>query len=62
MTTITEESKIVVQTKDGPVCGFLENTDEGTCYKFLGIPYAQPPIGRLRFLVSVCCIYNLFKC
>ncbi|KAJ0178763.1 hypothetical protein K1T71_005538 [Dendrolimus kikuchii] len=53
MTMILEESKVIIETKDGPVCGFVEDTEEGTYYKFLGIPYAQPPVGRLRFLPPV---------
>ena len=52
MPAIQEDAKLIVETKDGPVCGYSEKTDEGTCYKFKSIPYAKPPIGKLRFLVS----------
>ncbi len=35
----------VVQTKDGPVRGFVVNNT----VQFLGIPYASPPVNNLRF-------------
>jgi para-nitrobenzyl esterase len=35
----------VVQTKEGPVQGFFTNG----VTKFLGIPYAEPPVGDLRW-------------
>ncbi|CAJ0582725.1 unnamed protein product, partial [Mesorhabditis spiculigera] len=42
-----------VITRQGPVQGSKEYTKDGTMiYQFLGIPFAQPPIGRLRFEVS----------
>uniref|UniRef100_UPI00234BB406 carboxylesterase/lipase family protein n=3 Tax=Providencia TaxID=586 RepID=UPI00234BB406 len=41
---------IVVQLKDGAINGTTTKTKEGRLFhKFLGIPYAQPPIGKLRF-------------
>nr|QLI62118.1 carboxylesterase 6 [Streltzoviella insularis] len=49
MATIPEKSKFVVETKDGPVCGYIDKVDEEIYYKFKGIPYAQPPLGYLRF-------------
>src|SRR5579862_2522613 len=36
----------IVDTKEGPVQGFLAN--DGVV-QFLGIPYAAPPIGNLRW-------------
>nr|ATJ44555.1 acetate esterase 11 [Helicoverpa assulta] len=50
MDSIPEDSKCIVLTKDGPVCGLIDKSDEGTYYKFRSIPYAKPPLGRLRFL------------
>ena len=43
----TTERKLspVVETKEGPVQGFISN---GVA-KFLGIPYAEPPVGNLRW-------------
>lgn len=60
MESISEELKCVVKTKDGPICGLIDKTDEGTYYKFGSIPYAKPPVGRLRFLVSLFTKTNLF--
>ncbi len=39
-------SKLRVETKEGPVKGFLNN---GVA-EFLGIPYAEPPVGNLRWM------------
>jgi para-nitrobenzyl esterase len=36
----------LVRTKDGPVQGFINNG----IYEFLGIPYATPPVGSLRWM------------
>ncbi len=38
-------SNLKVETKEGPVKGFLQN---GVA-EFLGIPYAEPPVGNLRW-------------
>ncbi|XP_048007305.1 esterase FE4-like [Leguminivora glycinivorella] len=50
----TEDTKAgqscVVLTKEGPIRGYIDKNDEGTCYNFKGIPYAKPPIGTLRFM------------
>lgn len=53
MTTIPEKCKVIIETEDGPVRGFINKTEDGTYYKFGGIPYAQPPVGSLRFLPPV---------
>lgn len=50
MTSISEELKCVVKTKDGPICGFIEKNEDRKYYKFKAIPYAKPPVGSLRFL------------
>ncbi|KOB75849.1 Odorant degrading enzyme CXE9 [Operophtera brumata] len=50
MIKVPDEENCVVQTKDGPVFGFIEKIDDGVYYKFKGIPYAKPPVGSLRFL------------
>jgi para-nitrobenzyl esterase len=36
----------VVQTAEGPVRGFLKDG----VYEFLGVPYARPPVGPLRWM------------
>jgi len=43
----TAEKKLspVVETKEGPVQGFISNS----VTTFLGIPYAEPPVGNLRW-------------
>lgn len=40
----------VVHTKSGPVIGKIEALPHGKLvYEYLGIPYAEPPVGELRF-------------
>ena len=40
----------VVQTESGAVVGAVENLPYGkTAYQYLGIPYAEHPVGDLRF-------------
>lgn len=41
--------QIIIQTNYGPVLGTQHYVDNKKVYEFLGIPYAQPPIGNLRF-------------
>ncbi|XP_077180760.1 acetylcholinesterase-like [Paroedura picta] len=44
----SEEDSVVV-TRSGPVQGKRLTTSSGTVMAFLGIPYAEPPVGSLRF-------------
>ncbi|XP_060833735.1 venom carboxylesterase-6-like [Rhopalosiphum padi] len=40
----------VVEIESGPISGILSKTWKGrTIYSFQGIPYATPPVGKLRF-------------
>jgi para-nitrobenzyl esterase len=39
-------NRYLVQTKEGPVQGFAKNG----ITEFLGIPYAAPPVGKLRWM------------
>ncbi|XP_077525432.1 acetylcholinesterase-1-like [Amblyomma americanum] len=48
-TLISTASPHVVETIYGPVRGVPISVREKTVFGFLGIPYAQPPIGELRF-------------
>ncbi len=41
-----DEDGPIVSTSNGPVRGFVSNG----VYEFLGIPYAAPPVGRLRWM------------
>ncbi|XP_023440534.1 cholinesterase isoform X3 [Dasypus novemcinctus] len=43
------EEDIIITTKNGKVRGMNLPVLGGTVAAFLGIPYAQPPVGRLRF-------------
>lgn len=43
---------IVVKTKSGPVNGYkIASSFDYEYINFLGIPYAKPPVGELRFKV-----------
>lgn len=44
---------VLVQTASGPIRGKSASTifDNKLYYAFKGIPYAEPPIGNLRFKV-----------
>ena len=42
----------IVNTKYGPVQGAIRTTETGKGYfSFQGIPYAKPPVDKLRFRV-----------
>ena len=44
------KSAPIVQTESGQVVGKIETLPMGrSVYAYLGIPYAEPPIGELRF-------------
>lgn len=42
----------VVHTKSGPVRGKTFNFHEKKIDGYMGIPYAEPPVGKLRFQVG----------
>ena len=44
-----EETKIL-WTRLGAMRGLAVTEKEATHYEFLGVPYAEPPVGKLRFL------------
>jgi len=51
----------VVETESGPVSGKLSKTWKGrTIYSFQGIPYATPPVGKLRFQVRLANVQYLY--
>jgi len=41
--------RLTVATADGQVQGMVSSTASGAMDEFLGIPYAAPPVGRLRW-------------
>ncbi|XP_066469164.1 cholinesterase-like [Tiliqua scincoides] len=43
------EDDLVVVTSSGPIKGKQLPTSSGTVTAYLGIPYAEPPLGKLRF-------------
>lgn len=43
------EHELIVTTKSGKVQGKLLPTPDGEVRAFLGIPFAKPPVGNLRF-------------
>jgi carboxylesterase type B len=45
---VAAASDVLVQTTSGPVYGFYNETAPEV-RQFLGIPYAEPPVGDLRF-------------
>lgn len=51
-TTQKTGSSPKVNTNSGKVEGFRIQTKKGPIDVFLGIPYAEPPLGKLRFQVS----------
>lgn len=61
-------TSVTVNTNRGPVVGFHydQGNDTTKLYygqadMFIGIPYVQPPIGQLRYAVSVDNIHFLIK-
>lgn len=42
-------TEVVIQTKVGKIQGLVVNASGVVTTRFLGIPYARPPIGELRF-------------
>ena len=44
----------VVQTESGAVVGKIETLPHGkSVHEYLGIPYAEPPVGELRFAAPI---------
>ncbi|XP_062586567.1 carboxylesterase 1C-like [Saccostrea cucullata] len=43
------KNAVEVKTPSGWVRGYEENLEDGQVYRFIKIPFAQPPLGKLRF-------------
>lgn len=55
---IFQKLNMILQVEEGKLKGISKKSLTGKCYHaFLGIPYAKPPVGKLRFRVSS--IYNI---
>ncbi|KAK9502366.1 hypothetical protein O3M35_011155 [Rhynocoris fuscipes] len=53
MLLFTRCGDFVTNTTEGPVSGYQMKSRSGRSFiAFSGIPYAAPPIGKLRFQVS----------
>lgn len=54
-------ANIQVKTNSGIVAGIEVESilKDEKYYSFLGIPYGEPPIGSLRFMVRVILYFNL---
>jgi hypothetical protein len=46
---VKKNSKLIVKTSSGKLEGKQLKVFGSTIYAFIGIPYAEPPIGELRF-------------
>lgn len=42
-------ANVLVETTSGYIRGFTQDVEGTTVYTYLGIPFAQPPVGDLRF-------------
>ncbi|PQE07358.1 chlorogenic acid esterase precursor protein [Rutstroemia sp. NJR-2017a WRK4] len=54
---VAAASDVLVQTTSGPVYGFYNETAPEV-RQFLGIPYAEPPVGDLRFAPPIAKVSN----
>ncbi|KAL3203410.1 hypothetical protein MRX96_041886 [Rhipicephalus microplus] len=45
-----EDTENIIRTTSGDVKGVICSTTTGPVLKFLGIPFAEPPVGELRFM------------
>lgn len=57
----TEQDELLVTVKQGKLRGKRNSSkySKKKYYSFLGIPYAEPPVGKRRFKVTISCIYTV---
>src|SRR5690349_6345655 len=48
-TVVVQSELLRIHTTSGPVSGFINSTTSPNVAQFLGISYAEHPIGKLRF-------------
>ncbi|XP_049525762.1 acetylcholinesterase isoform X3 [Dermacentor silvarum] len=44
-----ENERVVVKTQQGYIAGQRDTVDGHTVYRYAGVPFAEPPLGNLRF-------------
>lgn len=49
LSTIAQTSGITISTRIGRIEGITADVNNVTVHQFLGIPFAKPPLGKLRF-------------
>lgn len=47
--TVVEEDDVLVKTKQGDIAGERVTIDGHVVYRYVGVPFAEPPLGKLRF-------------
>lgn len=58
---MSSSDSCAIVTSDGPIRGFIDKIGETEYYKFKKIPYAKPPVGQLRFRVSIYIHFDVFN-
>jgi len=58
--SLSSRTEHIVDTSNGRIRGSSSTSRSGkTYYQYLGIPYAIPPVGKLRFEVTI--RFSIFK-
>lgn len=47
------DNRVTVNVREGKLIGIIEDIHDGSYIVFRGIPYAKPPVGKLRFKVNI---------
>ena len=57
---VEDKDTEIIYTGSGPIRGKERDIQGKTHYEFLGIPYAQPPVGKLRFIIIIIINYYYY--